>query len=330
MIDQLKQLTFRGIGEVGRCRIQNTLVIAGVPRAGTTWMLELLRHLRGYKALNEPLMYEEARNDYGFGWHKYIAPEEAAPQQRRYLETVLTGQMGISPAWFFQGETRPGQLLEHATQDKLVVKFCRLNRMLHWFVRQFEVRGLVLMVRHPCAVVASMLRHGAWDESDLHGTSRREQALHGGGLPDTLRGPFEPILSQLSSRIDVLATHWCLDHYVPLIQHAKEEGYPWVIAPYERLVTQGRAELRRITEALGVDMTTTMRAQLDEPSSSVEDRVYDEAHQQLSKWRRRLSDSQADRVLEIVDEVGLSSFYTDALEPNYAQMNECQHSHARW
>ena len=305
-------------------------MIAGVPRAGTTWMLELLRNIPGYKALNEPLMYEEAREKYGFGWHKYIDPEESGPHQRQYLKEVLTGQLGISPAWFFEANTRPSQLVEHATRDKLVVKFCRLNRMLHWFVRQFEVRGPVLMVRHPCAVVASMFQHGAWDEPDLYGTSRRQQALHGGSLPEALRDVFEPVLSQLSSRIDVLATHWCLDHYVPLIHHAEDGGYPWVIAPYERLVTHGRAELRRITEALGVDVTTTMREQLDEPSSSVEDRVHDEAQQQLSKWRRRLSESQADRVLEIVDEVGLSSFYTDALEPNYDHMNECQYSHARW
>jgi len=306
------------------------MVIAGVPRAGTTWVLELFRHLPGYKALNEPLMYEEARQEHGFGWHKYVAPSECAPEQRRYLRTVLTGQMGISPAWFFEADARPAQLIEHAARDKLVVKFCRLNRMLRWFADQFAVRGIVLVVRHPCAVVASMLRHGAWDEDKLHGSSRRAQALHGGTLPASLRDPFGPVLDRLSIRIGVLATHWCLDHYVPLVHHAPDENYPWVLAPYERLVTQGRDDLARITDALGVEMPDAMRAQLDEPSSSVEDPVRPDVQRQLSKWRRHLSDHQADRILDIVDTVGLSSLYDEALEPNYDRLNTYQRPAAQW
>jgi hypothetical protein len=293
-------------------------------------MLELLRHLRGYKALNEPLMYEEARIEHGFGWHKYLEPNGTAPTQRQYLETVLTGRADISPAWFFESETRPAQLLEHATRDRLVVKFCRLNRMLHWFARQFDVRGLVFMVRHPCAVVASMLKHGAWGESLLHGGIRKQQALHGGTLPESLRDPFEPILNNLSSRVGVLATHWCLDHYVPLVHHGGDAEPPWVLVPYERLVVEGRAELRRITNALGVDMTEEMTAQLNKPSASAEDRVHSEAYRQLSKWCRRLSDSRVERVLEIVDRVGLSEFYDEDLEPDYDYLNEYQRRQARW
>jgi hypothetical protein len=40
---------------------EEAIVVTGSPRSGTTWFLELLRTLPGYKAMNEPLMYEEAR-----------------------------------------------------------------------------------------------------------------------------------------------------------------------------------------------------------------------------------------------------------------------------
>jgi hypothetical protein len=331
MIDRLKQLTFRGVGELGRCRIQDTLVIAGVPRAGTTWMLELFRTIPEYKALKEPLMYEEARLGHGFGWHKYIEPEEEGAEQYSYLERVLTGQLGISPAWFFESEARPMQLLEHANRRKLVVKFCRLNRMLPWFARRFDVHGLIFVVRHPCAVVASMMRHGEWDESNLHGTTRRAQALHGDTvLPEPLRDPFEPVLDGLETRVGVLATQWSLDHYVPLLHHARGNGKPWILAPYERLVTQGLGELSRITQAVGGDVTPSMRAQLGEPSSSVRDQVHEQAQRQLSKWRRRLSEEEIDRIFEIVDAVGLSEFYDEALEPNYDALNNHQQPVARW
>lgn len=331
MVTTVKKKIFEAAGRWSRCSAEESVVIAGVPRAGTTWLLELLRTLPGRKALNEPLLYRTARHEYGFGWHKYIAPAADAPRQRRYLERTLRGQAREIPAWFFEAESQPGKVLEHVTRKKLIVKFCRLNRALHWFARQFDVQGIVLMVRHPCAVVASMLQQGAWKESRLrgHGPTRAEQALHGETLPDALRDPFEPVLERITTQVEVLAVHWCLDHYVPLLQHV-ECGYPWVLAPYERLVTQGEEELRRIAEALGIGLTAEMRDRLREPSSSVVDQVHQRPERQLKKWRRRLSEQQVEDILRVVDEVGLSQFYTDANEPNYDRLNDCQKKSARW
>lgn len=331
MAQSIKQGIFEAAGYWGRCSTEESLVIAGVPRAGTTWLLELLRTLPGRKALNEPLLYRTARREYGFGWHKYIAPAADAPRQREYLQRVLRGQVRDIPAWFFEAETQPGKVFEHATRKKLIVKFCRLNRALRWFARQVDVQGLVLMVRHPCAVVASMLKQGAWKESRLrgHGPTRAEQALHGGTLPDPLRDPFEPVLEHITTQVEVLAVHWCIDHYVPLLHHA-DDTYPWILAPYERLVTHGEEELRRITEALGVGLTTEMQDQLREPSSSVVDQVYTRPERQLKKWRQRLSGRQVSDILSVVDEVGLSRFYTDALEPDYDRLNDCQKKATRW
>ncbi|PSO44675.1 hypothetical protein BRC21_01065 [Candidatus Saccharibacteria bacterium SW_7_54_9] len=305
------------------------MVVAGSPRSGTTWFLELLRTLPGYKAMNEPLMYEEARNGHGFSWRTHLDPGAEAEAKRAYLGTILTGQLGISPAWYFEADSRPAQLVEHATRDRLVVKFCRLNRMLHWFCGQFDVRGPVFIVRHPCAVVASMLRHEAWNEDDLRGPTRVDHALHGGSLPDSLRAVFGPVLDRIENKVEVLATMWCLDHYVPLIHHA-DGLYPWVLVPYERMVRRGREELRRITTALDVEVTREMRNQLDEPSGSVRDQFHQDVERQLSKWRRRLSDRQVDDVLRIVDDVGLSSIYSDDLEPDYDHLNKFQRPATRW
>ena len=139
MISEIKKI-FQAIGSHSVSTTEDTVVIVGTPRSGTTWLLELLRTLPGYKAMNEPLMYEEARNGHGFSWRTYLDPDGKAEEQRAYLERILTGRLGISPAWYFEADIRPTQLVEHATRDRLVVKFCRLNRMLHWFCGQFGVR----------------------------------------------------------------------------------------------------------------------------------------------------------------------------------------------
>jgi hypothetical protein len=330
MIDQAKEKAFQVVGRRSTCSLETTVVIAGVPRSGTTWLLELLRTLPDYKAVNEPLMYEEAREENGFSWRTYVEPEEPATEKRAYLKQVLMGHLGISPAWHFKSEIRLAQLFEHGTHDRLVVKFCRLNRMLHWFCSEFEeVRGPIFIIRHPCAVVASMLRHGGWEDDYLQGENAREIAAPEGGLPKSLQDPFEPVLENITTKTQALATLWCLDHYIPLVLHA-EKGYPWILVPYERLLAHGHDELLRVTESVGVTATPEMLQQFRDPSSSVKDQLHQDTKRQLSKWRRHLSAEQIDEVMNIVEEVELSKFYSRALEPNYSALNRRQQSGFLW
>jgi len=150
------------------CTIDETIAITGAPRSGTSWLLELLRSVPEYKALREPLHRELAFRKYGFEWRTYLEPGTSSPLHRAYLDLVLTGRAGI-PGWHFEASTRIGQLVEHATRNQLIVKFYRLNRMLVWFGQQFATRGTIFIIRHPCAVVSSMMNHGLWSEENLHG-----------------------------------------------------------------------------------------------------------------------------------------------------------------
>ena len=328
MIQPAKRTVFSVASRLGTCPIQDTIVVAGTPRSGTTWLLELLRSLSGYKALNEPLLYEEARAEYGFSWRTYLSPDDPAPKQSAYMQTILSGRLGLSPAWHFEDRSRIQQLVTQATRRRLVVKFCRANRMLHWLVRRFDVRGLVFIVRHPCAVVASMLRHGGWEHMKTDIGESVDFDLDP-ALPSPVREHFSSIVRNCTSRTEALAALWCLDHYIPLVYHTEEES-PWVLVPYERLVTEGHSELQRIVSALGTEMTVEMRGRFDEPSSSVRDQFHQNAEQQLSKWRRRLSDRQVDEVLSIVQAAGLDAAYSRDLEPNYDWLCGRQHPKWRW
>jgi hypothetical protein len=327
MIRSAKHALFRGAGRLAACDPSDTIVVVGSPRSGTTWLLELLRALPGYKAINEPFWHDEVRQAHGFAWRPHLAPGARAPEKRRYLASLLSGD-ARPQVWHFEASTRVGQLLEHATHPQLIIKFTRLHRMLHWFTGQFDVRGLVFLVRHPCAVVASMLRHGSWTD-DEEGIEDQQFAEPPNGLPASLQDPFGPILARIETRTEALATLWCIDHYVPLVQHA-DGSYPWMLVPYERLVARGREELRRMADALDIETTREMEAIFDEPSSSVKDRLHASAERQLSKWRRRLSAGQVSAILSIVEEAGLSHLYTDALEPNYDVMNEYQRPRWAW
>jgi hypothetical protein len=329
MFDPFKRKIFQAATWAGATGdITDTVIVAGAPRSGTTWIAELLREVEGYKMFNEPLFlanYPEAR-EAGFSWRTHIPVRTRNPEAEAYLRKVLTGRVPLGPGWRFRHTSASGKFIEHVTQQRMLVKFCRAGRLLRWMLECFDVRGTLFVIRHPCAVVASQLNHGGWDSEHLDNGLGTDAAL--GEVPAGVYERYSDLFASLTTRVEVLAAIWCLDYHIPLLELEKE--YPWILLPYERMVTQGAEELQRIAAALEVDVSKEMHRQLDEPSVSVTGQVHQNSERQLSKWRRRLSEKQIDSILRVVDEMGFSFLYGREVEPNYKKMNRFQASNFRW
>ena len=300
---------------IGRCDPAETILIAGTPRGGTTLVLEALMHLDGRKAVNEPEMLKYAAR-HGFSYRTFMAPGARHAGRERYLSRVLSGHLDAPGPWQLRSRTAAGQLAEIARRRKLVVKFCRANRMLQWLSGRFELRGTILVVRHPCAVVASMLQHGAWQAAMT--SLEPGHALDLSALPVELQDRFRPLVADVATPLDALAVTWCLDTCIPLLYH---DHHPWAILPYERLIRQKEAELRRICDALGVDCPPRVAAVLDRPSSSTKTDLGADADAQLGKWRTTLSADDARRILKFVRRAGLAHIYDEATDPDYAVLD---------
>lgn len=328
MSDLAYRSAFKAAGLLGWCSPRDTIVLAGSPRSGTTIVEEVFATLPEYKTVNEPLMPRWVQAAYGFTNRSCIPVDAVAPLQERFIRRVLTGQLGTTALWAFHSTSRMGRLKEHASKRKLVVKFCRLNRMLPWFCRNFDTRGVVLIIRHPCSVVSSMLKYGPWD--DLLETRHDPfSPLAWNNVPAAARPIFGPIMDTIETLEEALATIWALDQWVPLIEARRR---PWIILPYERLILNARQELDRITRALGIETSEAMIARLNRPSSSVKaaEDLLSDSRAQLGKWRETLLPAQIDRILRIVRLAGLGHIYSDAIEPDYRALNECQDPSHRW
>ncbi|MCS3628944.1 hypothetical protein GGP53_002823 [Salinibacter ruber] len=297
-----------------------TIVVVGSGRSGTTWLAELLRTLDGYKYLHEPLnldFHSEARRA-GFDWRTYIGPDEHAPWAEDYLEGALTGHLYEPQAWYLQSKTYLGKFYEHYHSQNLVVKFCRAHRLIHWLRNRFDVQGVVFIVRHPCAVIASMNDHGGWNhvlnrESDPSELFRQSLS---GDVPDTVCRDVRNRAGEITSPLKAEVVTWCVDHYVPF--HVQTESdFQWVLTSYERLLTQGVEELERVVEGIGKQVTPSMRASFDSASRvASKDLTTDSVHKQLTKCRQKLSRAQIDTILETVEAFDLD-FYTEEPFPDY-------------
>lgn len=307
--------------------IEDTIVIAGAPRSGTTWLLELLRTLPEYKALNEPLFLHNSpgARAAGFAWRTHITPGERNEGARRFFERSLSGRIAHRPLWHYTASSTIRCAAEHIRKRKLIVKFCRAGRLLHWMTQEFNLRGVVLIIRHPCAVIASQLAHGGWNDESFSSPSDG----HSFQVPKELQDKFGSVLASIKTKLDEMVAIWCLDYYIPLIHYAPQ-GYPWVLVPYERLVTRRTEEVSRILNSLGATATESISEQLNEASKSASESLEVRSpQQQLEKWKTQLSDAEIDRVLELVAAFEID-FYSRDTEPDYDRLNKMQLKSCIW
>jgi Sulfotransferase family len=283
--------------------IRQTIVITGSPRSGTTWLAELLGTIPRSAMLWEPLFPDadpELRR-IGFTERTYIRPEGERPEMEAYLRRVLTGR--VLNRWTLQRTS----LLDVYRATRWIVKFVRANMLLPWLARRFPVRRPLLLIRHPCAVVASQSRIASWREATISDCPEFFDAF------PRLRSTC----SRLKTQEEILAARWCLDYFVPL---TTPPPHAWQIVSYERLVLEGPRELQKIFAGLNIAMPPDAAAHLHTPSATA--RPWSGIRQgvdPLDGWRRVLSPIQCQRVLDVTSAFGLDIYGHD-LEPDYRRL----------
>lgn len=303
------------VGSKGQ-RLEDTLVIVGTPRSGTTLVMELLAWLPGYTALFEPFhpVWFAGCRGAGVTEKPYLRAGEPWPEVEHYLERVFTGRE-IGKHYYF--DTTPENVLQRVRSRRLVVKFVRANQLLPWMTPRFEVRGRVFVVRHPGAVIASQLKSGftgylrdGLDHTptpeDLRAEATRLEPDH----PGTLER-----IGDLRTTEEVLAAIWCLDMLVPA---ASPELDRWYLLPYERLVKRQGAELSDLFGWLGEPVPSRALSQLERPTQVARDkeagRITDSTRQ-LPKWRKQLDDGTVRRILDVLGRFEID-FYDESPEPH--------------
>jgi len=308
--------------------LSDTILLAGSPRSGTTWLMELLETMPSYRPLFEPLNPNWFPESFkiGFQSRTYLPTNSDWPDGEDYLRRTFTGGV-FSLQSRYSSMSDLKAFIQSMGANKLIIKYVRLNRLLPWVAKRFQLKKTFFIIRHPCAVVCSQLKTGF-------------TAYHSITPPyiDIIPN-LETILDELSKingldhdlldklRIirtpeEILATIWCLDNYVPL---STSRPYPWTTIIYEKLVKDGEKEISRIFGEIGEnDIPKSAIANLKIPSrltQKSELKAIRYADEQLSKWKKYLSKKQIDRILGIVSDFGLD-FYTNDVEPDYSRLHD--------
>lgn len=278
----------------GRFEASKALILTSSPRSGSTLLGQVLEAIPKSSCLFEPLNILEVKeaHEAGFTLRTYHSAEESWPKGEAYLRRVYEGR--VLNRWL----TWEIDFWRALQSRHLIVKYVRANQLLPWMCRHMNTPPPIILVRHPCAVVASQIKFG-WEDIE-----RPE-------VPPFLRDypKYQATLAKTEGELEFLAATWALDQLVPL---KVPKPHPWTLITYEELMLQPEKTLMKIQESWGVeiDMDVAM-AKLKIPSKVVKTGISG-----IDGWKKSMTEEQVAQVLDTVRGFGLN-FYSEDLEADY-------------
>lgn len=270
--------------------LDSAVLILGLPRSGTTWLMELLTTDIDVVPVYEPLRPTTDRRMPRVGsLGGFLAATDFATTSglSEYLEAYMTGRR-IS-RW----SARSVPLRFHASASRRVVKLIRANCAASWIARRYSSTPIVSVVRHPCAFVSSISTSpGDWQ-------SWTAQELASLLSPDTI-GRLGGLGSS-PSRHRVLAAWWA--QQAGCLSDAAE-GPSRLFVHYEDLVASDLNVLRQVFSTAGLDAPADL-ARRSRRRSSTSYLSHEIPQSDLAaSWRSRLSEAESAEILRIASEAG--------------------------
>ena len=130
------EFTWRVLSKACSFRPEDHLVIFTEPRAGGTWLTEVIAQVPGTAILFEPLYlgHPSRFGELGFAWRQFIPEHEAWPEARQAFDDLFRGEV------FNNWLCHMSSPVDWLRADRMVVKFCRAGGMIPWLTRSFDFR----------------------------------------------------------------------------------------------------------------------------------------------------------------------------------------------
>lgn len=271
-------------------------LIAGIGRSGTTWLGELINHDHSYRVLFEPLHKDVAVNDlFRRGVHRYLRPQDQDADLVQDIADAFTRHYDAAFVNQYAGHTHG------AASSGVMVKEIRITLLLPWLRVNFPEMPIIVIMRHPGAVLRSQLTQ--W--KDLARTLDVLTVQH--SLMHDHLAPFDRDLRRISDRFQRQLLLWCATHYT-LLRTLKPGQAHWVF--YENLVLDPMNELKRIFDYLHRPFDAAAMAQLvEKPSRMTGSDANAETFRALDRWREGTTQAQLLQMQYALEMFGLDAIY---------------------
>ncbi|MHA1291900.1 MAG: sulfotransferase [Promethearchaeota archaeon] len=277
--------------------IENSLILDGTGRSGTTWLAEILTKFLNYRVIFEPFNPRKVKLCKNFLNKQYIPPNCKNKEYYKIFEKILSGK--IRGFWVNQDNRvlRP---------KGRIIKTIRASLFLKWLKINFPSVPIIYILRHPCAVVQSRTRL-KWETKDVDIFLKQDDLVN-----DYLK-PYINIISKAQTPIQKNAIIWCVENLIALNTMEQED---WIIVTYENLFKNMNSEMKKILNFLKIDKKFNAETFKNKISLTVQkdSAIISEANP-LEVWKNRLTQDEINDILEIVGAFSLDFLYDENIMP---------------
>jgi Sulfotransferase family len=289
----LARLPGRFYVDLGKGDHRSSVFLAGSGRSGTTWLSQIIYRRRRFRYVFEPFHPGVVGPFSHFKTKQYLRPEDRREEFLEPARRALTGELRDPWTDRFNGRI---------VARRRLIKDIRANLLLGWMRSNFPGMPIILLLRHPCAVVTSRRALG-WKDNLAETMEQQE-------LIEDFLLPMEAEIRAAQGDFERHLFLWCIDNYVPLKQLGPQEVHPVF---YENLLAQPEAELQSLFAFLGDSFDGGVYSRLGHPSPLSRKGA---PAPSVEGWRTHVSGHELERAVEILHLFGLDCLYDRGTMPD--------------
>jgi len=258
---------------------RKTILILGTGRSGTTWLAGLLAAPFRYRLLFEPFHPDHVPGAEMVADHYY--PPGGVPENAlKLIDRAFNDR--IDSRWIAQSSNRRFGMQRWRFWPKVrIVKDIRSNLLIPTIHDLLgEEVPIVVLVRHPGAVVESMLRvkfPWTYDLSVL---------LEQKGFAERYNLPFKMLGNLAVDMVSQMTVRWVIENLY-IFRHPGLSGVHLLF--YEDLIAEPVKQVSYLCQELGIEVYQNLQAKATKPSSTTHKQtIIGSTESTLKNWRTRL------------------------------------------
>jgi len=294
------------------------IALLGFGRSGTTWVSDIISKVTGTLILFEPLHPSVTELSEKFAYSE-VTNTKDSKQLKEYFDAVLSKRH--RKMWLLRNHVpvpldKVSEAFLETIWDECRVtgfKAIRGNSMVDWFHNELGSK-VVFVVRHPCAVVASIKRRSNFWE---FGWPRTYELFLSKTVYNGNRAArFKDIVESVDDDLGKCAVMWAVTHAIA-IEKLDALGLP--IFYYEDLYREPFRYVREMFEYIGDGRVDIHPSHMFTPSMTTMRTVhglYDKEGDIADKgasafWEKDLTERDVDMVMELVRSFGVDLYGRD-------------------
>lgn len=279
---------------------ENTIILAGTGRSGTTWVSNIINYANEYRDIFEPFDPRHTKLWKDSHYKQYLRASDHSQKHLEAAQKILTGR--INNRWINQHNRR-------FLCDKRLVKDIRANLMLKWLKVHFPRIPLIFIMRHPCAVALSRVKLG-WD-------TWLDEILKQQDLVDDFLSTFIDDIYKEKGEFERQIYLWCIENYIPLNTLEKDDFF---MLFYEELCVYPERETKKLFNWLGKEYNDSVRSAFRIPSVVAERHsAIHTGNNLITQWKQTVTQKQLVRSFDIIKKFGLDKYYSDSTLPVFGK-----------